>query len=180
MWDIYYELSCCNDGKDCAWCLIACMNMIVYEWELKALYVNTTRWWLFLIQGCGLCGETVTSRLEDINHQLVLLTNILIGSSASSSRSSLERDGESSSTSHSSLETGGEHYNDEETYHAGSGHPSYLDLSAAFSRERSVMREILSAENPELPSPSSPPPADDDPPQSQGRRSSVCVMCDLD
>ena len=120
------------------------------------------------MQGCGVCGETITSRLEDINHQLVLLTNILIGSSASSSRGSLERDVESSSTSRSSLERGSESYNDEETYHAGSGHPSYLDLTTAFSREHSVMREILSAEELELPSPS-PPPADDAPPQSQGR-----------
>jgi len=91
------------------------------------------------IKACNSCGDIVASRLEDINHQLVMLTTILVGS---------DQDDKVSCSHGSEVKNvdtnNGESFQDDEnseTYQEGFGHPSYLDNNDAY-REVSVFREL--------------------------------------
>ena len=81
----------------------------------------------------------MASRLEDINHQLVLLTTILVGSDQDD-KVSCSHGPEVKNTNINN----GESFQDDEnseTYQEGFGHPSYLDNNDAY-REVSVFREL--------------------------------------
>ena len=81
----------------------------------------------------------MASRLDDINHQLVMLTTILVGSGQDDKVScSHSFEGENADMNN------GESFHDDvnsETYQEGFGHPSYLDNNDAY-REASVLREL--------------------------------------
>jgi len=97
------------------------------------------------IKACNSCGDTVAYRLEDISHQLSILTTILVGS---------DQD-DKVSCSHSCEEentaaNNGESFLDDvnsETYQEGFGHPSFLENNDAY-REVSVLRELIFREDP--------------------------------